>query len=30
MRWDEDGPGLVLMWAAVAVFFVALAWVLTH
>jgi hypothetical protein len=30
MRWDEDGPGLVLMWAATVVFFIALVWVLTH
>jgi hypothetical protein len=30
MRWDENGPGLFLMWGAAACFFLALAWILTH
>jgi hypothetical protein len=30
MRWDKDGPGLVAMWAASAMFFFVLAWILTH
>jgi len=30
MRWDEEGYGLVLMWVASVIFFLGLAWILTH